>query len=63
VIGYETPGIITLRNGSEAGDDLILRGNIAEMRASAISLMPEGLEDSLNKQEMAHVIAYLGGGT
>lgn len=63
VIGSETPGMITLRNGSEDGDDVILRSNITEMRASAISLMPEGLEDSLNKQAMADVIAYLRGGT
>jgi hypothetical protein len=63
VIGNETPGMITLRNGSEEGDDMILRSNIAEMRASTVSLMPDGLEDSLSKQDLADVIAYLRGGT
>jgi len=63
VIGNETPGMITLRNGSEEGDELILRSNIAEMRASSVSLMPEDLEQSLSKQDLADVIAYLRGGT
>ncbi len=55
--------MITLRNGSEEGDELILRSNIAEMRASSVSLMPEDLEQSLSKQDLADVIAYLRGGT
>ncbi len=63
VIAAETPGMITLRNGSEDGDDLILRSNIAEMRASAVSLMPEDLEKSLSRQDLADVLAYLRGGT
>jgi putative membrane-bound dehydrogenase-like protein len=63
VIGSETPGMITLRNGSEDGDDLILRSNIVEMRASSVSIMPEDLEQSLSRQDLADVIAYLRGGT
>jgi len=63
VIGNETPGTITLRNGSEDGDDVILRSNIAETRASAVSLMPEDLEQAMSKQDLADVIAYLRGGT
>jgi putative heme-binding domain-containing protein len=63
VIGGETPGMITLRNGSEDGDEHILRSNIVEMRASSVSLMPEDLEKSLSKQDLADVIAYLRGGT
>ena len=63
VIGGETPGMITLRNGSDEGDELILRSNIVEMRASSVSLMPEDLEQSLSKQDLADVIAYLRGGT
>ena len=63
VIAAETPGMITLRNGSEDGDDLILRSSISDMRASAVSLMPEDLEKSLTKQDLANVIAYLRGGT
>ncbi len=63
VIGGETPGMITLRNGSDEGDELILRSNIVEIRASSVSLMPEDLEKSLSKQDLADVIAYLRGGT
>jgi putative membrane-bound dehydrogenase-like protein len=62
VISNETPGVITLRGGTEEGDDTILRKNIAEMRASSLSLMPDGLEDSLGKQGLADVITYLRGG-
>jgi hypothetical protein len=50
VIVNETPGAITLRGGSEDGDEIVLRKNIAEIRASSVSLMPEGFE-----QEIARV--------
>jgi putative heme-binding domain-containing protein len=62
VIANETPGAITLRGGSEDGDETVLRRNIAEIRASSVSLMPEDLEKSLSKQDLADVIAYLRGG-
>jgi putative membrane-bound dehydrogenase-like protein len=62
VIANETPGAITLRGGSEEGDETILRKNIGEIRASSISLMPEDLEQSINKQALADIIAYLRGG-
>jgi putative heme-binding domain-containing protein len=61
VIAAETPTVLTLRGGTEEADDIILRGNITEIRASTISLMPEDLESSINKQAMADVIAYLRG--
>jgi putative membrane-bound dehydrogenase-like protein len=62
IIANETPGAITLRGGSEDGDDTILRRNIAEIRASTVSLMPDGFEEKLSKQDIADVIAYLRGG-
>ena len=62
IIANETPGAITLRGGSEEGDETVLRKNIAEIRASSVSLMPEELEKSLSKQDLADVIAYLRGG-
>jgi putative heme-binding domain-containing protein len=61
LLGNETPGAITLRGGAEE-DVTILRKNIAEIRASSISLMPEDLEKSMGKQGVADVIAYLLGG-
>jgi putative heme-binding domain-containing protein len=62
IIANETPGALTLRGGSEDGDQTILRKNIAEIRASSISLMPEDLEKSVSRQDIADVIAYLRGG-
>ncbi len=62
VIANETPGSITLRGGSEDGDETVLRKNVSEIRASTVSLMPEDLEKSLSKQDLADVIAYLRGG-
>jgi putative heme-binding domain-containing protein len=62
VIANETPGAITLRGGTEKGDESLLRSNIAEIRASTVSLMPEGLEKSMSRQDIADVIAYLRAG-
>jgi putative membrane-bound dehydrogenase-like protein len=62
VIANETPGAVTLRGGTENGDDTILRQNIADIRASSISLMPDGLEESMTRQEIADLIAYLRAG-
>jgi putative heme-binding domain-containing protein len=61
VIANETSRTITLRGGSEE-DETLLRKNIVEMRASSISLMPEDLEKSLRRQDIADVISYLQGG-
>ncbi|HYM13589.1 MAG TPA: PVC-type heme-binding CxxCH protein [Bryobacterales bacterium] len=62
VIVSETPGALTLRGDSEEGDVTILRRNIAEVRASSVSLMPDDFEKQLTKQNLADVIAYLRGG-
>ena len=60
ILANETPGAITLRNGES--DETILRRNIAEIRASKLSLMPDGFEKKSNKQAIADLIAYLRGG-
>jgi len=62
IISNETTWSITLRGGSEDGDETVLRKNIASIRASSVSLMPDELEKSLGKQGLADVIAYLRGG-
>jgi putative heme-binding domain-containing protein len=63
VMANETPGAITLRGGSvDGGDETVLRKNVAEIRASSVSLMPEGFEQNLSKQDVADVITYLRGG-
>ncbi|MEZ5399756.1 MAG: c-type cytochrome [Bryobacteraceae bacterium] len=61
VLASETAGAITLRGGSEQ-DVTIPRAQIAEIRASNISLMPEEIEKTVGKQGLADVIAYLQGG-
>jgi putative membrane-bound dehydrogenase-like protein len=40
-------------------EERILRTDIAEIRASNLSLMPEGLEQGINPQEMADLIDYV----
>jgi putative membrane-bound dehydrogenase-like protein len=60
LLANETPGAITLR--TVEGDTTILRKNLVEIRASKVSLMPDGLEQSLSKQAIADLIAYLRGG-
>ena len=60
IIANQTPGTITVRGNSEQ-DETLLRENIVEMRASKISLMPDDLEKSLSRQDLADVISYLLG--
>ena len=56
----ESATAVTLRG--ERGNVTIPRARIAEMRASAVSLMPEGFENDLSRQDLADVIAYLRAG-
>jgi putative heme-binding domain-containing protein len=59
LIAGDTGGIVTLRRGNE--DETILRSEITEIRASSISLMPDGFEATLGPREIADVIAFLQG--
>jgi putative heme-binding domain-containing protein len=49
---------VTLRR-KEGHQDTVLRSNIARMRASAVSAMPEGHERELNSQQMSDLLEYL----
>lgn len=60
LVAAETSAAVTLRGEQE--DVTLLRSEIREMRASRVSLMPEGLEDAMSRQEIADVIAYLRAG-
>lgn len=60
ILVAETQATVTLR--AEADDVTILKTDIAELRASAVSLMPEGLEKAVSDQELADLIAYLQAG-
>ena len=56
----ETAATVTLRG--EARDITVLKSDVAELRPSNVSLMPEGIEDALTVQELADLIAYLRAG-
>jgi putative membrane-bound dehydrogenase-like protein len=58
----ETENSMTLRT-TFGTDEAILRKNIVTLSNSGLSLMPDGLERSISKDEMAKLIAYLKGGS
>ena len=59
LIAAETATSITLRQGENKADRVVLRVDIEELKNSGRSLMPEGLEKTINQQAMADLIAYL----
>jgi putative heme-binding domain-containing protein len=58
LIAADTASSVTLRRGEKA-EDTILRDQIEEIQATGKSLMPEGLEAQLSKQDVVDLIAYL----
>ena len=60
LIVSETPATLTLRS-SEAEDVTVLRSNIEQIRASSVSLMPDGLESDMSYQDLADLISFLQG--
>jgi putative membrane-bound dehydrogenase-like protein len=58
MIAAETAASITLRRAEKA-EDVILRSQIDTIEATTKSVMPEGLEMQLSRQELADVITYL----
>ncbi len=60
LLAGESATAVTLRG--EHGNVTIHRAHVAEMRASAVSLMPEGFENDLSRRDLADVIAYLRAG-
>lgn len=58
LIASETSSSLTLRRG-EGAEDTILRSRIETIEATPKSVMPEGLEMQLSRQDVADVIAYL----
>ncbi len=54
----ETDNSITL--GTAFGtEETVLRKNIATLTSSSLSLMPDGLEQAMTKDELVHLIAFL----
>ena len=58
MLAGESANSIRLIN-TQGKEEQVLREDIEEMNASAKSLMPEGFEASISKQEMADLLAFL----
>lgn len=54
----ETDNSLTLRTAFGT-DEAILRSNIESLINSGLSLMPDGLEQTMTKEDLANLIAYL----
>ena len=48
-----------VKGRAESASDTILRIDIEELKSTGLSIMPEGLEKSIDVQAMADIIAYL----
>ncbi|MFV2068286.1 MAG: HEAT repeat domain-containing protein, partial [Pirellulales bacterium] len=58
MVNAETATSITLTRGKDQSDT-VLRIDIDEMQSTGLSVMPEGLEKQVSKQQLADVIEYL----
>lgn len=58
VLKKDAPDEIVLASGPNA-EMKIARSDIAEMRPGTISVMPQGLDEQLTKQELADLVAFL----
>jgi putative heme-binding domain-containing protein len=60
LIASETAASLTIR-GAQGLEETVLRGNTVAISASTLSLMPQELEKTMSRQELADLIAYLKG--
>ncbi len=60
LLASDTPTSVTLR-AAQGVEETILRSNIAKLTSSSTSLMPNELEKTMTRQEMADLIAFLKG--
>ena len=58
IIATENAASVTLRR-AEAKEDVVQRENLETLISSGQSLMPEGLEKDLTKQQIADVLAFI----
>ena len=61
MIAEESPVSLTMKQ-AENKQQIIPREQIAEIKATGLSLMPEGFEKKLSPQDFADLIAFLRGG-
>jgi putative membrane-bound dehydrogenase-like protein len=59
VIAAETATSVTLRV-AQGRDQVLLRSEIDELESTGRSLMPEGFEKDLSRQDLADVMAFIG---
>ncbi|HRX55955.1 MAG TPA: hypothetical protein P5016_15690, partial [Verrucomicrobiales bacterium] len=57
MVAEETANSITLKIG--AATEVLLRSDIARMETGSKSLMPDGLENLLNPQQLSDVLAWI----
>ena len=57
-ISAESESSITLRTAAGT-EETVLRRNIASLTASGVSLMPDGLELTMTKEDVSGLVAYL----
>ncbi len=60
LLASETASSVTLKRAL-GQEDTILRANIASMASTSLSLMPQELEKTMTKQELADLIGFLKG--
>ena len=60
IIAAESATSVTLR-AAEGKDETLLRTEIDTLESSGRSLMPEGFEKDLTRQDLADVMAHVGG--
>ncbi len=58
IIAEESATALVLKR-AEGTSDMIPREKIEAITSSGVSLMPEGLEKGLSRQDLANLIAYL----
>ena len=58
VMASQGPATVTLRR-SEGEEDTIARSQIANLRSLGVSAMPEGVQEDISVQQMAHLLEYL----
>jgi putative heme-binding domain-containing protein len=58
MISVETANTVTIRK-TDGMSETVQRVNIASLRSTNLSAMPEGLEDKLDLQAMADLLGYL----
>jgi putative heme-binding domain-containing protein len=60
MIAAETANSVTLKRADDVSD-VVERSQIEDMRATGLSIMPEGLEKQIDQAQMADLLAYLVG--